>query len=245
MALSAAAAADPLPAHSPQVCSGYNPGDNEWGFFFRPIHAKRECPAGYALMTANFEYRKEKGQEYSWPEANCCPLPASDILTEEQIWVRNSCPEDSVITGMCTAPGTEQCPGGAVRCTKINRVRYQLAGETRGVLWGFASRSAYPWREVARIKRSDVPVALRFGASRLRKLWMSDYGCIGDPAGSLLTGTNGWRCLNGTFRALEFSGLPGDPPRGARVQMLPECDRLSDLTSEHPECINDLRKHDR
>ncbi len=88
-------------------------------------------------------------------------------------------------------------------------------------------------------------VALRFGASRLRKLWMSDYGCIGDPAGSLLTGTNGWRCLNGTFRALEFSGLPGDPPRGARVQMLPECDRLSDLTSEHPECINDLRKHDR
>lgn len=173
--------------------------------------------------------------------ATCCPLPASDILTNEHIVAEQSCPENFVATG-----AMRECPENVafedesstcsypLRCTKLNMTRYQLGRREPGVFWG---TGATFWKESKTILKSDIPLAIRLAMGRINKFSWVQSGCLGSPSGSLFVEKQSKRCHGMIYQQLLFRGLPGDPAAGTPVPMYPQCDTLNHKYSSQPECI--------
>lgn len=199
---------------NPQLCIGYNTSTGIWGEEYQL------CAPGYAAYGVADAGGKERAGEKIPAVQNCCPLPARDILTQEEVYVRESCPENYVATGskLDFSKGDEGIQ--LMRCTKINSARYKLGAAKPSLYFGngFAG-----WQGSQRIEREEIPAALRWGMSRLSREKWNKEGCIGFPFGSLLTSKQAKVCAGFFFRELEFAGLPGDPPAGTPVKMFPDC----------------------
>lgn len=234
---SAQPAAETLSPHLPRICTGFNQSSNSWGGTANEF--SRECGPNEAFMAIRMAGPdpQTRFKEKVW--GNCCALPAADILIDRHVWVDEICPPETIVTGICETNLPASCQSGKFRCTSINTNRYSLDPEQTGVFWGFSSRSSFSWRERKRIKRSDIPVALRNGATKISQYMSAVWGCIGEPAGSLYAGSVGIRCVQSSFRTLRFKGLNGDSPEGTPVTMLPDCRRLSDEEDPGMQCIDE------
>lgn len=232
----ARAETSPLPPAQPKLCLGYNPNDDSWGAMSVHSRTTRECGQTYAYYGVKFPSVGTTGAASVPAAANCCPLPTADILTSEATAVTDHCPEGFVATGGDLDTVCSTCTY-ALRCTRINESRYQLGPEHQGVAWGAVP--GYFWRAEQRMKRSDLPPAIRFGLIRLRKSEMASAGCVGAPAGSLLVGKTAKRCNGYRFRELQYRGLAGDPPRGTPVKMYPDCVDVSDLFDPNADCMKE------
>lgn len=226
-----------LPAIAPKICSGAQLRSGEW--YWRLPSSLPEtshlCEAHYAVYGVEIRETDSRIPPAGvGVAAVCCPLPAPDILIDEHIFAAEQCPEGFVATG--GVPAVDDCLDCPrhMRCTRVNSRRYRLAAEHHGAYWGFGSKH---WREKTRLMRADLPVAIREALGRVSRYRMLHQGCVGSPAGSLLTRKSSGRCYGYHYRELQFRGLPGDPPEGTAVPMFPRCRRISNILDPQPQCI--------
>lgn len=209
----------------PFVCLGYQPsGGSQYPFVFPSkwgaSHA--QCPSDYGFYsTGEAGPRTPNESELSAP---CCPLPYEHMFVGDAVPASERCEEGMVVVGE-EIRESDGASHGVVRrewwCRKLSD-RFQLGEETGGVYFGsgFSSRG-----HQKRMRRDQIPLAIRASASRLVfNQWDAD-GCIGDPPGSLLVGRtkSGIGCDRIRFRRLQYRGAPGDPPQGTDVTMFPSC----------------------
>lgn len=241
--LSAGTTAVPQSAagHQPKICLSWNPVEKSFGWDGWQETSDHFCPINYAIYATDDQTSGSAEPRYSYFTAGCCPLPADDILTSESTLEWDGCPEDAVITGMTYMPAEGDRPITKVRCTKINTTRYRLGEKRPGAYWGVGS-GIHSYGEKHAIKISDVPAAIRSSIGRRSfSGWDSD-GCIGEPAGSLITVRSVTPCSDSKFRELQFAGAAGDPVAGTPVKMFPECTRISDIFDPNASCIDDFEK---
>lgn len=160
--------------------------------------------------------------------ANCCPLPFDDILSTEHTSAPAKCPSDSVITGV-EYIDQEGMITLNVRCTKINNQTYQLAAPKSGVYWG-VGRNMNTLVETKKIKRGEIPAAIRSSVGRTTRYLWDDDGCIGAPIGSLLVGLGKSTCKQFTFSQLLHKD---ERP----VQLFEDCVGISDVFDPNARCI--------
>ncbi len=216
------------PGSNPSVCVGFNVETNRWG------EEWQTCPTGFAAYGVADAGGKPRAGEHIPAVQVCCPLPAPDMLTKEEVFVRESCPEDYVATGsrLDFSKGDDSIQ--LMRCTKINSARYQLGAPHSSKYWGngFAG-----WQGSERIEIEDVPPAIRYAMGRESKDRWGNEGCVGFPWGSLLTSKTGKNCGGFFFRELEFKGAAGDPAAGTPVKMFPDCRDVADVKDPKAGCI--------
>ena len=213
------------------ACVGFNDLNQgeRWGFT-----AVTRCPKNSVVFDVNRPpMPRGTSARYIKFQANCCPLPKADILTDVEVFAAEECPEDHVVTSPTSMEPCEQCER-VMRCTKINTERYRLGEKTEGVYWGFGQ--AY-WKQRTQLMWGDVPAAIRYAVGRISKFHWEQQGCLGFPFGSLLVGKHSKRCHGLSFRQLQYQGLPGDPPRGTPVTMFPDCRGISDPFDPEARCI--------
>lgn len=160
----------------------------------------------------------------------CCVLPSPDVAFRGiRIMRETRCPEGSVVIGAASRP---ERPG--ITCSPISS-RYQLGPARKGRYWGKGSG----WVPIAGrgdLRLDQIPPGMRTGIGRIdRDRWDED-GCIGDPPGSLLVERTGPRCDQSKYRELQFSGFPGDPPKGTPVPMFPPCKAEVNPYSSSAQC---------
>jgi hypothetical protein len=203
---------------SPAACIGYNTSRDEFGSEYN------YCPVGYAFYGVDDPAGAQGPGRIIAATSSCCELPSKDILTEEHVFVEESCPEDFIATGY----KNWNSPKGStkyMRCSKINNNRYQLGELTPAVYWG---DGASGWRGAQRIDRAQIPAGIRHSMGRTSKDTWDVDGCVGYPWGSVFTKKTSKYCSGLFFRQLQFKGLRGDPPAGSAVKMFPDCDELQD-----------------
>lgn len=198
-----------------------------------PWSVPERCPVGYAI----FSVGAPSGPLNRHPSRihtsiHCCPLPSSDILTGETVTADSRCPKNFVATGLIFRNDKTQ-PNPLV-CTRIDARRFRLGPAVPAVYYGFSSMY---WKEKRRIMKSEIPPGLRYGVGRRSRTRWRPNGCIGYPFGSLLVEKSGKRCANFKFRQLQFAGKAGDPPSGAPVPMIADCELVTDLLKKNPKCI--------
>ena len=215
---------------TPAVCTGYYP-EAQFPRFLKWGNQLSPCPESYAILGAE-EGSREGRLRYA-VDANCCPLPATDILGNEHVAVEESCPENFVMTG--TLRQDESCADCPLknRCTKINTERYQLSAARPGRYWGNGFSGRF---QKERLQASDIPVGIRYGVTRTNYSDWSTDGCIGSPMGALLTKRVGKKCDDSDYRELLYRGIPGDPPAGTPVLMFPKCRKIENVFDPRSGC---------
>lgn len=230
--------------HIPKPCVWGHPTEKHSGNTWS-VPVVQVCPEGTAAMSARVRHGPHFISAEEAPlSIECCPLPATDILTNEHIEASAECPADYIITGAqayCLGPDFSEPCNKPIRCTRINKERYQLNSEASGAMWGISSVF---YMEKLHYMKSEIPLALRYALGRLSRYSWQAAGCIGFPFGSLLVKKiSGKRCHHLFYRELQYSGVSGDPPKGTPVKMLPNCTRVSGVFSNNPLCnSNDLQR---
>ncbi len=213
-----------------RICTGLLARE-VWG----PIEISR-CPAGYAIMGANSTLNEE-ALKRAW----CCPLPRR-ILTEETELAEEACPSDSIAVGLAVEHERK-----LLRCGRFDTTRFRLADESTDA-WVRRGPALQPRTEEVRgllfgsdvryVHRAELPPALRFGLGRIsRTAWSSEL-CAGYPWGSVMVGTGREPGCSYEFRRLVYRGAPGDPPDGAPVDIVPQCEAIAGELTEHPRCVH-------
>lgn len=215
----------------PYVCIGYVPNPPPFvDTLADPRRVKRDkwsmqvtgCPKGYAFYNiTNGSPAAEERLRHDYT-GSCCRLPFADMLTSEHVDVDTRCPDGSVVTGATPSQPLSGTPS-KLRCTKVNSERYTLSAARPGRYWGFGlgMRS-----ERDEISKAEIPLAIRYGIGRENYTQWDSHGCIGDPAGALLSEANGKRCVDHQFREVLYRGIGGDPVAGTPVEMFPHCASL-------------------
>ena len=216
--------------HRPQACIGYSPDHEDRNLARGKWDAVDiVCPPGYAY------YSSSEGGSSSAACSNifaqCCPLPARDILLEESHWTTEQCKDGFVATGIENA--TRPCEQ-KLRCSRVNYTRYDLLPPQPGVYWGFGLSTR---GQGERLTPADIPEGIRFGVMRMNWNSTTADGCIGTPFGSLLTKKGGTKCFQSQYRQLVFRGAPGDPNRGTPVRMFPDCSLVDDIFTGDSGCF--------
>lgn len=223
----AAAAETPATLH-PRPCVAYHPSRARWGWsWLRPISETTLCDKGYAV----FEVDNPGTTRPHW--FNCCPLPAGDILTSEELWANDLCPDGYVVTGL---KGIE--PGAIARklhCTRVNSERYRLGPRVGGTPWGIGRSDLFRFQP-QKLRRTDIPdsIAGSFGRRELG-LWDTN-GCTGSPVGSLFVGGSGSDCSVAKFQQLFFKELDSNSDESYPITMYPHCAKRIDLFDPDPKC---------
>lgn len=157
----------------------------------------------------------------------CCPLPARDLLERERVTAEGRCPDGHIVTGI-----EKSYADGRVmlQCARINEARYALDVPTPGTSWDFVTG-------LSRLRRSDLPAAIRDGVGRLSHRQWAQEGCLGDPVGSLLTSVPSATCSEALFAQVRWRGNDGDPAAGTKVSLFEDCREISDRFSPRPQCI--------
>lgn len=194
----------------------------------------RPCPPHHAIFgtdDAGGEHSQGPGR-YVPLIAACCPLPRSDILTDEHLYsVSEDCPDGYVMTGTTASGCLDFCE---VRCTRVNGDRYRLGVPVPSAYWsrtGSMVRGGFGGAR--KVALDEIPGAIRVGIMRRAisggppraqaewsDRWADDDGCIGIPFGSLLVGKRKKSCDGFIFRQL----LTKD---GRPVQMFPDCEQVT------------------
>ncbi|HJN78119.1 MAG TPA: hypothetical protein QGF58_29670 [Myxococcota bacterium] len=157
-----------------------------------------DCPADHAAFMMD---------DGTGPNFICCPLPATDILSEVTGLERGtSCGANEVITGF-----TGQY---AYRCSLVNLERYQVGSPAEPCYFGSGSSGG-----------SGVPGCADHPHTwdvLQQNLFGSD-GCSGYPYGSLFTSQTGKDCEDMRATVVYYNGeAEGDPPAGTPVEMFLE-----------------------
>ena len=242
----------PQTPHAPytgKICIGYNPEAKTWGRIgiYKEDDEPANCPRGYAYVgTSNLRGTRRDGSRIS-VFGDCCPMP-DDALTDEHVFVHTTCPDDFVATGakqevspICDTSDWQSCKRvwetkeQQMRCTRINTQRYKLDNPLPLSIWGWQPHFRNLF--IARTTKSNMPVALRYGAGRDNQTQWSREGCIALPWGSLLVGKSSKYCDGFTSRQLLYRGAAGDPANGTPVKILADCDAISDPLSSDAVCV--------
>ena len=227
--------------HIPKICTGWNPETQAFGRDNWEERNERYCPINFAIVAIDDQNASAGPVHHSFFSGECCPLPATDILTSESTLELVRCPDDAVITGSLSEPPIEGRPVTKIRCTKINTNRYKLGAPAAGSYWGIGS-GIHSYSEKHAIKISDVPAAIRSSVGRRGFSGWDTDGCIGYPPGALISSRSAGPCSDTEFRELQFRGIGEDPPAGTPVKMFPECTRISDIFDPNASCIKDFEK---
>lgn len=220
------------PESSASPCIGLNRRSSKlWGMLWGGT-----CPANHAVYAVS-EMKGGSAPEQIPSVMLCCPLPAEDVLLEETDLVERECPDGSVMVGEEWLADPESGKSlYQMRCRKINRKRYQLGEQRPGRYWGTGHSGR---NRPNSLLRTEIPLALRRGIGRSGlENWEGD-GCLGYPFGSMLTAKGVNPCESYKFRQLQYAGAPGDPEKGTAVQMLPPCERLTDVFRPDARCLTD------
>lgn len=221
------------------VCVGYHSPTKTWGQESALPGEWFLCPEQSAVLGVH-PPKLYRGTGNIQVKGNCCLLPADGILGEKHVFVEKNCPEDSVVTGFLifSAPDCGESCRKVLRCTSINTDTYELGPVSGGVRWGISASAAFPWLEHKRIRRDEVPMAIRYGVSRYSKVKFAKDGCVGEPIGSVLVGRGDSRCGSGTFwRELRYRTSSEGTKRSQALKMYPECRDISVLFSPEAECV--------
>lgn len=218
-----------------RVCVGYEPASKTWGYYPHAV-GWHLCPPHYAIMGAARPPAWNFTDGQVPIDANCCPLPRSDILSEHSVKVDSECPENHVVTG---TQGYRKGKGTSMslRCTKINIEKYTLGPRQTGIFWGVHSGATFPWRENRFIRWDQLPVALRYGISRVSKTQFDAGGCVAEHMGSLLVAKEHTSCKGLIWRELRYRKSPTKEGSPEAVQMYPKCEKLDDVFSPEPKCL--------
>lgn len=226
---------------SANVCVGYHPPTKTWGFESSRPGEWYLCPEHFAFTgVTNLKLRPSSGNvEVS---GSCCPLPAEDILTDKHCFVELRCPRDTVVTGLqhFSTPNCLESCRRSLRCTRINVQKYELGPVHSGVQWGISTSATFPWLERKRIRKDEIPMAIRYGVSRLTRALVTKDGCIGEPVGSLLVGKGKKKdsCKDGSFwRELRYRSSAEGAESTQAVKMYPECRDIDDIFSPAAKCV--------
>lgn len=208
-----------IPGSQPKPCFGFTPVNGKWG------PANHQCPVDHALYSVGDDGGKEREGSTINVSSACCPLPSSDILTDDHVFVSEECPENFVATGASAQPcNSEYCPV-LMRCTRINSERYQLSGTVAAKYWGNGHAG---WRNSKRTEWEDIPAAIRYSVGRSVGSSYGADGCIGYPWGSMLTKKTSKYCGGYGFKQLQFRGTGDDPQEGTPVKMFADCGSVRD-----------------
>jgi hypothetical protein len=207
-----------IPNSTPSLCIGFDPKDKTWGY------ERSMCPTNYAAYAVDDPGGPERSGPTLDAQLVCCPLPSSDILSEEHVMVEESCPSGYIATGSTGYGCGRECVK-KLRCTKINSERYQLGEVTASVYWGNGHAG---WKGSKRIEWEEIPPGMRYSVGRISADKWNIDGCVGYPWGSLLTKKSSKYCRGWYFRQLQFAGKAGDPEKGTPVRMYPACFEVVD-----------------
>lgn len=193
------------------------------------------CPPQHAFFGLHSAYTNSNASKVL-VLGNCCRLPFDDVLSSEHKIVQTRCPDDYVVTGI---NGNYGWPDRVkpFRCTRINTKKYSLAPATTGVRWGYSASSAFPWQERKFIRRDEIPLAIRYGISRVGILHFSSSGCIGEPPGSLFVGRVGSRCRATLWQELRYRKITEIGDDSKSVVMFPDCALPPDIFSKEASCV--------
>jgi hypothetical protein len=212
------------------VCLGYDRMSQTWGYYRGKGVDWILCPRHYAFFGIAKPFGGNKEVAIY---GNCCRLPREDIVTAKEVYVDSVCPDGYIVTGyeirdedLCT-----DCLRRLV-CNEINTQKYQLTSPRSGMFWGMAVSVAFPWDEIKRIRRDQLPLALRFGLSRYTRTYFAESGCVGNPVGSLLVGKSGSECQDTLWAILLEKGETESEAKWRPVTMYPECSAIDNLFSE-------------
>ena len=236
---------------TPRVCIGYNPEKQNWELVGeQAIHRQEDhCPKDYAFMRVAWVPGQPHGGKSVAVRGTCCPLPVG-ILTDTHYWESEHCPANTVATGSRAEMQVEYDKNGDwhyavkkwenithyLRCTKVDTRRFQVGPLAETLSIGFSFDLDRLLLSTGYTNESRIPIGIRYGVTREGLYRLDSGGCIGYPWGSLLTGKLHKFC-GFEFRSIEYKGIPGDPPRGTPVKVVPDCISLDDPLSPTPKCI--------
>ena len=209
------------PGGEAMACSGFNSKRDRWGVEYG------YCPRNHAFFGVDDPAGAKGPPKKIRAVHTCCQLPSDDILLQQHVFVQEECPEEYVATGSKRL-GEGEATRHLLRCTRVNTDRYKLSTELPSVYWGNGGAG---WQEGAvRISRDTIPASLRYSVGRKAiDDWDVD-GCVGYPWGSLLSKKSSKYCSGMYFKQLQFVGVPGDPPAGTAVKMLPDCREIANVS---------------
>lgn len=221
--------ADDLPKHIPQLCTGLHV--ERLGSENLPT--QQLCRANAVIIDALIRAAQPKTARggHIALDVICCPLPASDILTSEVSFVEDRCPTHSLATGirLNTDSGNFE-----LRCTALNARRYQLGAPSRGRAWGVNRKMHF---ESTHLPARAFTPAVRYALGRYGQFSYQANGCIGQNVGMPLVGKMYRFCWGLSFAALQYRGLPLDPPAGTPITMFPDCLYIERPFSRSPHCV--------
>lgn len=223
--------AQPVP-HRPRPCIAVNTYGikAKWGYIYNAM-----CPANHVfLATPSASTRSTDNPESITSGGICCPLPASDMLTDHSSRTGERCAEDSVAIGAAMSGdfACENCVREFI-CARINTDRYTLGPETEGRRVGFRSSLSDGSKLIS---QGDIPMSFRYGVGRVGQYTWQQSSCIGFPFGSVVTGKTSKYCNGRRFRQFLYRGSEGDPKRGTPVQIFPHCSMIFGIFSDQPIC---------
>ena len=234
-----------------KVCLGYNVETQKWGGMgiSDPYEAEAQCPRNHAFaFMRRFSGEATPGSAVPL-DGVCCPLP-DDVLTGEDVYTSEVCPEDTVLTGTkSTATFSEQeCQVNSadcfnrwrkseklLRCTRINTERYQLGPIQKGVSMGWMRHFRTTFN--GRTGRVNIPLSWRYAAGRISKTVWEPISCFGQPWGSIMVGRTSKYCGDYKFRQLFYRQENDELSNTQLVKLVAECDHLSSRFDSDAKCI--------
>ena len=216
-----------IDADGPYACLAYSPGyERRWG-----LMGDRGCPPDYAYLAVDDGAGTRTNSERLWTNGLCCRLPRG-VLTEERMEAPFECPDGWVGAGGRNT-GDNEDSFKPIICAKIDTERFRLGPRFPGSYWG----TGQSMRGQDRVRSlSEINISLRVAIQRRAFNEFDMDGCVGDPPGSIMVNKGRGMCKTFAFRQLLYRGVPGDPPDGTPVPLLPNCSALENIYDPSSGC---------
>ena len=239
------------------ICTGYNThrDTDPW----RELHidfatsASANCPQDQALFSVVSPGGMRRAAKRVHVFGTCCPIPKG-ILQDIHVYSLDDCPQSHIATGVKqevevpkdrsfeSMSKQEQFDWDSqtalqyLRCTKIDVTRFSLSKPTTGV--AVTSESSFRSRGDAKISRSQIPIALRYGLGRSGVGRWTERTCLGYPWGSVLIGKSSKYCPGFRFSSImrKVEEGPAIP-----VKTYDSCVALRNPLSSKPECLKEAQ----
>lgn len=234
----------------PPVCLGYDPVTLQWGPVKATANSDGLCAPNFAIVATMrnfFEGVIPVREAEFW--GTCCPLPP-DALSETFELVENSCPENSVVTGVVRAPSSAPRSDKVhflLRCHHLRTDRYQLGPVEHGAEFDLTIGAVFYLRNFSQLEWSappplhwgELPPGIRYALGRVSQSEWSWNGCAPYPVGALLTSRKRIRCSALEFRPLIPVSARHDAADAEAVRIYPDCRAIDNPLSPNAKCIKE------